>query len=404
MTQRLGVARALQASPPHALVDTLREVLAEGYGALSVELLLADHGATALAPFGAAGAAATPVPVANSAEGRAFGSQQPRSRTRQGGIVEHHLPVTVRGERTGVLTVRLPVERSLPEAVDDLVHVAGVLGHELLVAERDTDVYRRARRISRLSLAAEMQWQLLPASACSAAEYAIGAQLEPAYDSHGDNYDWASDADELTLAVTDGTGTGVAASMLTHLAVNALRNARRAGIGIEDQAALADQAVYAQYRGAAHVSTLLLCFDLANGRVQAVDAGSPQLWRLRRRTVERIELDGQMPLGMFEETHYKPQEFEVLPGDRLLIVSDGVYGARSPRGEAYVERALARTIHAGRLLPAADVPRAVLRDLAAHRDAASPDDSLVLCVDWFGRQGDPAAGPGRAADAGDGPL
>ncbi|XLE10780.1 PP2C family protein-serine/threonine phosphatase [Streptomyces sp. Pv4-95] len=399
MTQRREVERAVRASAPHALVDTLRDVLAERYGALSVELLLADHGATALAPFGAtgtAGAATAPVPVANSAEGRAFGGRQPHQQTRHGDVVEHHLPVTVRGERTGLLTVRLPVERSVPEAVDGLVHAAGLLGHELLVAERDTDVYRRARRLSRLTLAAEMQWQLLPARACSADEYAIGAQLEPSHDTHGDNYDWASDADELTLAVTDGMGTGVNASMLTHLAVSALRNARRAGISIEDQAALADQALYAQYRGAAHVSTLLLRFDFATGLVRAVDAGSPQLWRMRGRAIERIELDPQMPLGMFEETHYKAQEFEVLPGDRLLVVSDGVYAAQSPHGEAYAERALARAVHAGRLLPAAAVPRELLRDLADFRGAESPDDALVLCVDWFGRPGERGRRPTNA--------
>ncbi|GAA2591415.1 phosphatase [Streptomyces tubercidicus] len=304
--------------------------------------------------------------------------------------------MTVRGERTGLLTVRLPAERSVPDTIHDLVHAAGALGHELLVAERDTDVYRRARRLSRLTLAAEMQWQLLPASACSADEYAIGAQLEPAHDTHGDNYDWASDADELTLAVTDGMGTGVHASMLTHLAVNALRNARRAGISIEDQAALADQALYAQYRGAAHVSTLLLRFDFATGRAQAVDAGSPQLWRMRGRAIERVELDPQMPLGMFEETHYKAQEFEVRSGDRLVVVSDGVYAARSPQGDTYEERALARGIHAGRLLPAAAVPRALLRDLADFRDAAAPDDALVVCVDWFGKSGDRPLGPANS--------
>lgn len=236
------------------------------------------------------------------------------------------------------------------------------------------------------TLAAEMQWQLLPARACSAAEYAIGAQLEPAYAIHGDNYDWASDAHELTLSVTDGMGTGVNASLLTHLAVNALRNARRAGIGIEDQAALADQALYAQYRGSAYVSTLLLRFDLTTGRVQAVDAGSPQLWRMRGKTVELIDLDPQMPLGMFEETQYVAKEFEVLPGDRLLIVSDGVYAALSPQGEGYAQRALARALHAGMLLPAATVPRAVLRHLAEYRAAEPLDDSLVLCVDWFGKR------------------
>lgn len=168
--------------------------------------------------------------------------------------------------------------------------------------------------------------------------------------------------------------------------MNALRNARRAGIGIADQAALADQALYDQHRGSAYVSTLLLRFDLATGTVGAVDAGSPQLWRLRGRTVTRVHLDAQLPLGMFEESQYVVQNLQVLPGDRLLLVSDGVYDAVSPRGEAYVERGLARVILATRLLPAAAVPGAVLRELADYREADTLDDALVVCVDWFGRQ------------------
>lgn len=269
--------------------------------------------------------------------------------------------------------------------MDELTHVADLLGHEILVAERDTDLYHRARRVSRLTLAAEMQWQLLPARACTAAEYAIGAQLEPAYAIHGDNFDWSADTDELTVAVTNGMGEGIRASLLTNLAVNALRNARRAGIGIADQASLADQAIYGLHRGSVHVSTLLLHFDLATGRVGAVDAGSPQLWRLRGRTATRIDLEAELPLGMFEESQYSVQEFQVVPGDRLLLVSDGVYETASPLGELYGERALTRALLATRLLPAATVPRAVLRELAEYRDSETLDDALVLCIDWFGR-------------------
>ncbi|MFH8749485.1 PP2C family protein-serine/threonine phosphatase [Streptomyces rimosus] len=371
-------------------MDTLREALAAAYGATSVHLFLADYGGTVLRPFASLGEDPPGVlSISNSPQGRAFGSQEPHERqVRQGDAVDHHLPVTVRGERLGILTVRLPAGRNVPGTAEELAHAADLLGHEILVAERDTDVYQRARRTNRLTLAAEMQWQLLPARACVAEEYAIGAQLEPAYAIHGDNYDWAADADELTLAVTNGMGTGIEASLLTHLTVNALRNARRAGIGIADQAALADQALYGQYRGSAYVSTLLLRFHLATGRVEVVDAGSPQLWRRRGRTIDRVPLEPQLPLGMFEETQYVAQEFEVLPGDRLLFVSDGVYGAVSPPGEEYGEHALARAIHATSLLPAASVPRAVLRDLAEYRDAESMDDALVLCLDWFGRPED----------------
>ncbi|WP_240508941.1 PP2C family protein-serine/threonine phosphatase [Streptomyces agglomeratus] len=391
VTNILAAGRAVRTAAPHALFDAMRAALIAYYEAVEVDLLMADYSLTCLQPVTALPHTSEPLPVESSPEGRAFGSQEPFGQyVAQGGAVDLHLPVTVRGDRLGILTVRLPKHRCTPDTVEELTELAELLGHEIVVAERDTDLYLQARRASRLTLASEMQWQLLPARACKRPEYAIGAQLEPAYDIHGDNFDWSSSAESLTLSVTNGMGEGIEASLLTNLAVNALRNARRAGIGIADQAALADQAVYAQYRGAQYVSTLLLSFELATGRGQVVDAGSPQLWRQRDKMVEHVAFEAQLPLGMFDETAYTAQDFEALPGDRLIFVSDGVYSAVSGAGEAYGERALARAIQAVSLLPAAAVPRALLQELASYRDADAEDDALVLCLDWFGRA-DPSA-------------
>ncbi|MFA3843630.1 PP2C family protein-serine/threonine phosphatase [Streptomyces sp. NPDC056975] len=386
VTHFQAVERAVRTGAPHELLSTVRDALIEHFEATEVDLLVADYGSTVLQPVTALPHTAQPLAIKASPEGRAFISQEPYGKyIAEDGTVELHLPVTVRGDRIGILTVRLPEHRCTPQAVDEMTGLAELLGHEILVAERDTDLYLQARRRQRLTLAAEMQWQLLPARSCARQEYAIGGQLEPAYDIHGDNFDWATTADTLTLTVTNGMGEGIHASLLTNLAVNALRNARRAGIGIADQAALADQAIYAQYQGTQYVSTLLLFFEIATGRGQVVDAGSPQLWRQRDKIVERVVFEAQQPLGMFDETLYEAQEFQALPGDRLIFVSDGVYGATSGAGEAYEERALARAIQAVSFLPAAAVPRAVLEELRAYRDADPDDDALVVCLDWFGR-------------------
>jgi serine phosphatase RsbU (regulator of sigma subunit) len=185
-------------------------------------------------------------------------------------------------------------------------------------------------------------------------------------------------------------GEGIDASLLTNLAVNALRNARRAGVDIADQAALADQAVYGQYRGEAHVSVLLLEFHLDTGLVEIVDAGSPQLLRLRDGAVRHIPFEAQLPLGLADDTPYEAQRIRVQRGDRLIFVSDGVHAVASKAGEAYGATALARAILATRLLPAAEVPRAILTELAAHRDDVPQDDALVVCLDWEGRHPAPA--------------
>ncbi|MET7290276.1 PP2C family protein-serine/threonine phosphatase [Streptomyces sp. NPDC005573] len=386
MNRFVSAERALRTAAPHELLDAVRHVLTQEYAARAVELFMADYGLTVLQPVSVLPHTADPVSVHNSPAGRAFGAQEPFVEVARGGPVRVHLPVTVRGDRLGVLTVTLPGEERVPDLLGELTDIAEVLGHEVVVAERDTDVYLQARRKDRLTLAAEMQWQLLPGRSCSQPEYELGAQLEPAYAIFGDNFDWSVSTDRLMLYVTNGMGEGIEASLLTNLAINALRNARRAGIAIDDQAALADQAVYAHYQGRCYLSVLMLDFELGTGRVKVVDAGSPQLLRLRDGVVERVVFDAQLPLGMFEETDYVTQDFVAEPGDRLVFVSDGVYAVASPGGEAYGDNALARAILSTRLLPAAEVPRAILRELTGHRGRSAPkDDALVVCLDWHGR-------------------
>ncbi|HEX6345873.1 MAG TPA: PP2C family protein-serine/threonine phosphatase [Umezawaea sp.] len=379
--------RALRASPPHALLDVLDSVLRSDFDVAGSELLLADYRLNVLQPVTRLPHTAEPISIRTSAAGRAFTAQRTLLEPVPGDGVAAYVPVAVRGDRLGVLVVTL---REVPgdgarRALEDL---ATALGHELVVAERDTDLYLRARRRERLSLAAEMQWQLLPGRGCAREEYSLGGQLEPAYTIGGDNFDWSASADHLTVTVSNGMGSGIQAALLTNLAISALRNARRAGLGLVDQACLADQAVYAQYGGAEHVATLLLRFELSTGRVGVVDAGSPHLLRLRDGRVELVPFEEQMPLGMFESTEYQEQDFHVEPGDRLVVVSDGVHTARSPRGGEYGATNLDRIIRDSRNLPAPEAARAIITELLEYHEGTDLlDDAVVVCLDWTGTVG-----------------
>lgn len=378
----------LRATAPHELVSTARRLLTDRVGAEEVTLLLADYALSVLQPVTHLPHTGEPVPAHDGPVGRAFVSQAPVVEVPDGSAPTHvvHLPLTVRGDRLGVLSVRLPRNATDPATVLRLTDFATALAHEVATAGRDTDLYLQARRTRRLTLAAEMQWQLLPGRGCARQEYVIGAHLEPAYTIGGDNFDWSTSADHLTLTVTDGMGQGIDASLLTSLAVGALRNARRAGIGLCDQACLADQALFAQYGGKQYASTLLLRFDLDSGTVHAVDAGSPQLYRQRGDTLEQIELEAQLPLGMFEETPYQEQTFQVEPGDRLIVVSSGVHGARAADGGSFGERALRQTLSATRLEHPHEAARAIVSALMEHSGSRElTADAAVVCLDWNGR-------------------
>nr|MDT0658410.1 PP2C family protein-serine/threonine phosphatase [Micromonospora sp. DSM 115978] len=377
MADRLtDVRRALADAPADALVERLGEVLAKHYGVTGTELLQVDYRLSALLPLNGGEA----VTGAGHPAWRAFDHQ---TEMVQDGV--GYLPVTMRGERAGVLRVTpLPVD---PELRAELIEAAVVLGHELAAVAAGTDRYTVAARTRRLTLAAEMQWDLLPGRSRVRPSFSLAGQLEPAYAVRGDSFDWSDDGHRLWLSTVNGSGEGVIASMLTCLATNALRNARRAGLELADQAALADQAVYSYHRGIQHISVLLLELELGTGVVTAVDAGSPQLMLLRDGEVRHQALEAQCPLGMFEGTIYQPQHFELAAGDRLFVVSDGVFDAAA-REVRYGETALDRFIRRSGPMAPLEAVRSLLGDLRAFVGGDLIDDAVTVCLDWHGPRSD----------------
>jgi serine phosphatase RsbU (regulator of sigma subunit) len=373
MHERLiGVRRALTEAPVDQLVERLAEVLAKIYGLTEVTLLQVDYRLAVLLPLGGG----DPVTRSGSPAWRSFDQQ---TEVVQEGVA--HLPVTMRGERAGVL-------RLAPAPDDDVLRaeraeIATLLAHELAAVRCSTDRYTVAARSQRLTLAAEMQWDLLPGRSRSGASFELAGQLEPAYAVRGDTFDWTDDGHRLWLSVVNGMGEGVAAAALTALATNALRNARRAGLALADQATLAGQAVFAYHRGPQHVDALLLELDLETGVVTAVDAGSPQLLLLRGAEVLEQPLEAQFPLGMFDDTIYQPQCFELQVGDRLLVVSDGIFDAAS-QSTRYGDSALKRFTGRARWLSPLDAVRSLLGDVRAFVGGDLIDDAVAVCLDRTG--------------------
>ncbi|MFI7544099.1 PP2C family protein-serine/threonine phosphatase [Actinoplanes sp. NPDC049599] len=370
------VGALLRAAPPDRLPEVVVEHLRRHYAAGQVEMLLGDLTLTGLWPV-----LAPDGPAGDALAVRCFGSQRPLvDLTADTNRV--YLPLAVWGERLGVLVV----ETTLPAGTgltSDLSAVADELAVALRAAHLVTDRYRRVIRRERLTMAAELQWELLPGRALGDDRFLVAGQLEPAYAVYGDHFDWTLAGDRLTLTVLNGDGDGLEAAMLTAVAVNAMRNARRSGANIVEQAELASDAVHSRYGGARHAATLLLEIDLIDGHVEAVDAGSPRAVIARERDIQAVTLEQQLPLGMFGETRYEIQRFRLEAADRLLVVSDGVHaatpGGRAPYGEAALLTALRRT----RLQPATEAVGTVMRSLRDYHAGADPDDDAVtVCLDW----------------------
>lgn len=381
-----AILRAALHSSPAELPDLIAEAV-RPLGGEEVTVYLVDFGHEWLQPVLAwtplGGALAGEEEVATTMAGRVFTTGEPVMASRDGGV-RLWVPVVEQASRTGVLAL------TVPEADADTVEhcrAIGVLTGLLIAsAARYTDVLHLSRRARPMSLAADIQWDLLPPMAVRFGGGSVAGLLEPAYDVAGDGFDYAVNNGLLDLAVFDGMGHGIGSSLLTGLAVGAYRHCRREGWDVAAIHQGVEQAIAEQFRGESFVTGTLVQLDLTSGRLWHTSAGHPAPLLLRdHRVVGELGVDPTLPFGL---GGWEPAVgvHTLQPGDGLLLYTDGVVEARTPSGELFgldrlsdlVTRALSTDP------PAEELARRVVRAVLEHKAGPLRDDATVVALSWPG--------------------
>lgn len=292
-------------------------------------------------------------------------------------------PVIERGEALGVLELHLPGE---PEEtlVREVAEAAHLLAFALIASRRHTDVFEWGQRTASFSLSAEIQRRLLPAaSTCEGGAFTLAGWLEPAESVGGDTFDYSVGRDTLHLSMTDARGHGVASALTATLCVGALRHSRRQGRTLAEQAGDAGEAMrqHPDTSGEEFCTGLLARLDLPTGVLSVIDAGHPPPYLVREGEVRRLDLPAQLPFGLMASSVYEPTEVPLHPGDRLVLVTDGMLERDAARLD------LPSLVHETRSLHPREATRA-LADLvleAVGHELA--DDATLLVLDWHGGHG-----------------
>jgi serine phosphatase RsbU (regulator of sigma subunit) len=299
-------------------------------------------------------------------------------------VIDHNgewkvmVPVTDRGDAIGVLELELGAEpdRSL---VDDVIAAARTLAYVVVASRRHTDLFEWAQRTLPFTLAAEIQRRLLPtAYTCETAQFTVSGWLEPANAVGGDTFDYALDRDTLHVSITDAVGHDVNAAMLATVLVGSLRNGRRRGADLLEQAATANDALVAHSSVGQFVTGQLLRVDRRTATASLVNAGHPFPLRLRDGRVEELQLEIDLPFGLEAGRQFRLQTIPLLPGDRIVLITDGIY--ENNEDEMDVADVLLRTAHLHSRAVAHMLGDEVLRLAGTELR----DDATTVCIDWHG--------------------
>jgi serine phosphatase RsbU (regulator of sigma subunit) len=186
--------------------------------------------------------------------------------------------------------------------------------------------------------------------------------------------------------MTDAMGHTLSAALLATVLVGALRNARRRGVGLADQARLADEALTRHADDETFVTGQLVRVDLPSGVARVVNAGHPAPIRIRGGRAERVPLEADLPFAASMSRTYRVQELPLEAGDRLVFITDGMLERNAAEVDAVSVLAASRHLH----------PREAVQELTRAVVTACGgelrDDATVLCLDWHG-------GPPRLREA-----
>ena len=373
---------------PGLVAPLVAEEVTAAVGWRDVTIYIQDYDQLVLHPLTGPGVhTPEPAPIDGTLAGRAFSTDRTVEQQLSGDDVRLFLPLLDGSDRVGILAVTVPgpgdgdrrLARRLASVVADMIVTKGAY----------TDEYFNARRTKEMTLAAQIQWQLLPPLTLTTPAMALAGILEPAYSVGGDSFDYALNRHVLSVAIIDAMGHGLDAATMATVAVAAYRNARRAGIGLAGLYAQMDQAMAGQFGPERFATAQMGDLDVRDGTLRWVNAGHPVPLLLRgRRVVGELAGPTTLPVG-FGGDEPLVRSIQLEPGDRVLFFTDGVVEERMPDGEQFgvarlrdlVERAGAE---AGSLQ---ETVRRLSHALMAARDGRTTDDATLLLIEW--------AGPGR---------
>ena len=257
-------------------------------------------------------------------------------------------------------------------------------------AEQENLKKEQERIEKELVMAREIQASALPNTFPAfpeRTEFTLFASMTPAKEVGGDFYDFfLIDADHLALVIADVSGKGIPAALFMMISKTLIKNELLNGC---DPAAALDR-VNAQLReqnsSMMFVTVWLAVMEISTGKGLACNAGHEHPG-LRRAGGDfgLVKYPHGVFVGVSKKARFTNREFELHPGDRVFVYTDGVPEATAADGEMFGKERLEAALNT---CPDGS-PEEILRTVkdavdAFVGDAEQFDDLTMLCLEYRG--------------------
>ena len=207
----------------------------------------------------------------------------------------------------------------------------------------------------------------------------IYANMNAAREVGGDFYDFfLIDDHTLGFLIADVSGKGIPASLFMMAAKTELANYMASGMDLAEAIQTANWHLCQGNEASMFVTVWAATLDYETGKLTYVNAGhNPPLLR-HEGSWDWLRIRGGLFLGTFDTAKYRSSTLTLVPGDQILLYTDGVNEAFSVTGEQYGDDRLEDFLnHHVDLHPHALVD-ALQADLRAWSEGADQSDDITI--------------------------
>lgn len=237
-----------------------------------------------------------------------------------------------------------------------------------------------------LSLAREIQQNLLPAAAPVVPGYDIAGTSIYSEQTGGDYFDYleleAAGSARFGVVVADVSGHGIASSLLMATTRALLHGGRGRGLSLGELLGYVNEQLVDDVTRGHFVTLFMLGIEAGHGRLDWATAGHDAALLYRAADARIEELDGSdIPLGIDADWAFTTSAgTELAAGDIVVMGTDGIWEAASDSGERFgkerLQEYIASYAHAG----AAELCAGLEESLARFRGRQVQHDDVTVVV------------------------
>ena len=245
---------------------------------------------------------------------------------------EQQAPV---GEVMGALYVDSRfASRDITSVSQDILRAIATEAAQLIENARLVQAEEAARRYQQeLSIAASIQQRLMAVTIPEVPFARMCGRNLSCKEIGGDFFDAVNTPEGLAVVLADVSGKGVSAALLASILQGMVYSHLIAGMPLPEIVAAVNRFFTQKHIGEKY-ATMIIARLRSDGDLEYVNCGHvPPVWICNRDVLRPPH--GNLPVGLLADATYESDHCQMRPGDRLILVTDGVTEAENARGDMF---------------------------------------------------------------------